>query len=65
MRRHNMPDTPRFVRCKDNMFQQDVLTVGRVYEVTGERYGNYLVLDRWLTPGRFMPATFEEWSAQR
>lgn len=45
--------TPRFVRCKDNTLQQDVLTVGQVYEVGGEMYDNYLVCGRWMTKRRF------------
>lgn len=55
-----MTDTPRFVRCVDNTLQRDVLTVGQVYEVAGEEYGNYRVCDRWLTKRRFVPVTQED-----
>lgn len=51
--------TPRFVRCVDNMLHADVLTVGDVYEVHGERYGNYLVCGLWLTKRRFVPVADE------
>jgi hypothetical protein len=48
-------DTPRFVRCLENTLQRDVLTVGEIYEVGGEQYGNYLVCGRWMTKRRFVP----------
>ena len=57
-------DTPQFARCKDNTLYREALTVGRIYEVGGERYGNYLVGGLWLTTARFEPATHEEWAAQ-
>lgn len=60
-----MSESPRFVKCKDNTLVREVLTVGRVYEVEGERYGNYLVAGQWLTKGRFEPATITEWAGQR
>lgn len=47
-------ETPRFVRCKDNTLHQERLTVGEVYEVNGEQYGNYLVCGLWLTKRRFV-----------
>lgn len=56
---------PCFVRCKDNTLARDVLDVGRVYEVGGEEYGNYRVLDRWFTKARFEPATLDEWLQQK
>jgi hypothetical protein len=56
---------PCFVRCRDNTMARDVLEVGRIYEVGGERYGNYRVLDQWFTKTRFEPATLDEWLQQK
>ncbi|MBR1206597.1 MULTISPECIES: hypothetical protein [unclassified Bradyrhizobium] len=56
---------PVFVRCKDDTLAREILTVGRVYEVAGERDGNYRVLGRWLAVRRFEPATYDDWVAQR
>lgn len=61
-----MPMTfPCFVRCKDNTIARDTLEVGRVYEVGGEKYDNYLVAGAWFTKARFEPATLDEWLGQR
>ncbi len=60
-----MTATPQFVRCKDSTLVRDVLTVGRVYECSGEHYGNYLVAGLWLTKGRFEPATYADWANDR
>ena len=46
--------TPRLVRCVDNMLHRDTLTIGEVYEVGGEQYGNYLVCGLWLIKRRFV-----------
>ncbi|MET4197261.1 hypothetical protein ABIB96_001249 [Bradyrhizobium sp. LA3.X] len=55
-----MTETPRFVRCRDNTLQRDVLTVGEVYEVSGEQYDNYRVCGRWMTKRRFEPVNAED-----
>lgn len=52
--------TPRFVRCLDSTLHMDVMTIGEVYEVTGEEYGNYRVCERWMLKGRFEPVTKED-----
>ncbi|WP_448043762.1 hypothetical protein [Bradyrhizobium liaoningense] len=44
---------------------RELLDVGRIYEVGGEQYGNYLVAGHWLTKRRFEPATLDEWLGQR
>ena len=58
-------ETPRFVRCKDNTLAREALSIGRIYEVGGERFGNYMVLGHWFTKARFEPVTREDWAAQR
>jgi hypothetical protein len=47
----------RFVRCRDNFLQTDVLTVGKIYEVLqiNERDGYYVLSGL----GRFTMARFE------
>ncbi len=60
-----MNNAPQFVRCKDNTLVRDVLTVGRVYECSGEHHDNYLVAGLWLTKGRFEPATYHDWATQK
>ena len=47
----------RFVRCRDNVLQADVLTVGAIYEVQeiNERDGYYLLAGL----GQFTMARFE------
>lgn len=52
---------PSFVRCKDNTLHRDLLTVGAVYECSGEEWDNYRVQGHWLSKRRFEPATREEW----
>jgi hypothetical protein len=56
---------PPFLRCKDNTLVRGLLTVGQVYECSGEQDHNYFVAGKWLTKGRFEPATFEEWLIQK
>jgi hypothetical protein len=56
---------PQYVRCKDNTLVRDLLTAGAVYECSGEQDHNYLVAGKWLSRGRFEPATFEEWAKDR
>ncbi len=47
----------RFVRCRDNILQTDVLTVGEIYEVTEVReHDGYYVL---AGLGQFTIARFE------
>lgn len=53
---------PPFVRCKDATLVRDLLTVGAVYECQGAQDHNYFVKGKWLSQGRFEPATFEEWA---
>lgn len=55
---------PSYVKCKDNTLVRDLLTIGRVYECRGEQDHNYFVQGKWLTKGRFVPATYEEWAGQ-
>lgn len=55
------PTAPQYVRCKDATLVRDLLTVGAVYECSGEQDGLYFVKGKWLTRGRFEPATFEDW----
>ena len=57
--------TPQYVRCKDATLVRDLLTNGSVYECQGEQDGMYFVKGKWLTRGRFEPATFEEWAKDR
>jgi hypothetical protein len=56
---------PAFLRCKDNTLVRSLLTVGQVYECSGEQDHNYFVAGKWLTKGRFEPATIADWIAQR
>lgn len=41
-----------------------MLTVGAVYECQDEQDHNYFVKGKWLSRGRFEPATYEEWATQ-
>jgi hypothetical protein len=52
----------RFVRCIDNTFANDVLSVGRVYEVLQikERDGYYVLSIGQFTMARFRPVSAAE-----
>lgn len=55
---------PDYVRCRDNTLVRNLLDVGHIYECQGEQDGNYLVKGKWLSRGRFEPATYQDWMGQ-
>jgi hypothetical protein len=57
---HTDNGTPRYVRCLDSTLHMDVMTIGEVYEVTGEEHGNYRVCGRWMLKARFEPVSLTD-----